>query len=319
MSYAIGFAASAISILGYGTTLIPIKRYNVADGMFYQYMMCSAIWICGLIVQLVRNSTFEPFAILGGAIWTTGNILIFKISDYIGLGLGMLLWGSSGMIMGWSLGFFGILGVNKQAVSSDIMNISGIIITVFAIIIMFFVKKSPITSKELPSITNLNNIPIIISKKKRITGYILGLFAGALFGVNMTPSQYLVNRGNGSDNLIDYLFSHYCGIYASATFYFICYSLYRRGVPIINTDIVLPSFLSGIIWAIANISSFIAINELKYIITSPILSIGPAVISNLCMILLFKEIEGKKNYILLGSSILLSSIGIMLIILSLSI
>jgi glucose uptake protein GlcU len=329
MNYVLGFIAAVITVIGFGTNLIPIKKYDVGDGMFYQYITCCAIWVCGLIVQLIRNSEFEPFAMIGGLLWTTGNILVFKIVDYIGLGIGMLIWGCSSMIIGWSCGFFGILGVNKQYVNIPILNIIGICIVSIAIILMFFVKKTPIVNLDLP-IEQIEPIELIEStestksleqikstNKDRVMGYIFALFTGLLFGLNINPAQYLIDSGKGHrDNLIDYIFSHYCGVLLSSSGYFLIYYIYKKRKPVINNEIVIPSILSGIIWAIAHIGSFIATNELKYIITFPIVSIGPGIVSNLCMIFLYKEIEGMRNYIFLASSIFVAIGGIIMIILS---
>ena len=50
---------------------------------------------------------------------------------------------------------------------------------------------------------------------------------------------------------LDYVFSHYTGIFAGSTFWFVCYCAYMRGSPRINPRIALPGFLSGVMWAIA--------------------------------------------------------------------
>src|SRR5262249_16200407 len=49
----------------------------------------------GLIVYIARGfPAFEPFAMLGGFLWCTGNIMVVPIVKLIGLSLGMLLWGT---------------------------------------------------------------------------------------------------------------------------------------------------------------------------------------------------------------------------------
>jgi hypothetical protein len=112
---ALGFVSCAVSVFGFGTNFLPVKatkmgafcilptvieaafRFEsarvprwlalaVGDGMFFQFVMCVTIWLCGLIVQLVRVSAFEPFAMLGGAIWATGNCACALIVQFIGIG-----------------------------------------------------------------------------------------------------------------------------------------------------------------------------------------------------------------------------------------
>jgi len=52
---------------------------------------------------------------LGGFLWTTGNMMAVPIIKLIGLSMALLIWGSSNMLMGWLTGHFGILGVEAQA------------------------------------------------------------------------------------------------------------------------------------------------------------------------------------------------------------
>ena len=42
----------------------------LADGMFFTLIMTSAVWVEGCLLQLfIGNPKFEPFAMLGGALW----------------------------------------------------------------------------------------------------------------------------------------------------------------------------------------------------------------------------------------------------------
>ena len=100
----IGYAAVLVAALGFGSNFVPVKRYETGDGMFFQWLMCAAVWLWGFGLQLVlfaaptasdhvpsadtsveENATnsyadghaikFFPLATLGGALWATGNIL----------------------------------------------------------------------------------------------------------------------------------------------------------------------------------------------------------------------------------------------------
>lgn len=56
------------------TNFIPVKTFETGDGLFFQWVLCTAIWSVGLIVQLVVGATeFQPWAVLGGVSWATGN------------------------------------------------------------------------------------------------------------------------------------------------------------------------------------------------------------------------------------------------------
>ncbi|XP_042594241.1 transmembrane protein 144-like isoform X2 [Cyprinus carpio] len=98
-----GFVACVIAVLLYGSYFVPVKTVNTGDGMFFQWICCSAIWFVGLVTDtLFRPSRAHPAAMLGGALWATGNITAVPVVKFIGLGLGILLWGSSGLLIGWT-------------------------------------------------------------------------------------------------------------------------------------------------------------------------------------------------------------------------
>lgn len=44
---------------------------------------------------------------------------------------------------------------------------------------------------------------------------------------------------------IDYVFSHFTGIFTTATLYFLIYCVYKRNKPFINIQLILPSFACG--------------------------------------------------------------------------
>jgi len=96
-SKVLGYSCALISVFCFGTNFLPVKAYDTGDGMFFQWVMCLAIWLCGLFVQIIRFCTantaiFEPFAMLGGVLWCTGNIASVPVIQLIGLGVGMVLW-----------------------------------------------------------------------------------------------------------------------------------------------------------------------------------------------------------------------------------
>lgn len=126
--------------LGDGESLaalgFPFQRYRRAGtdlrtssspGMFFQWVTCAAIWMIAMMGDMVLKSPkFHPFAMIGGVIWATGNAVCIQddskdlqingiptaslsgnlatvpIIKAIGLGLGLLIWGSSSLMMGWA-------------------------------------------------------------------------------------------------------------------------------------------------------------------------------------------------------------------------
>ena len=141
--------------------------------MYYQWIMCAAIFMVGLLIQLFlfamppacdwplpANSSisncnasapahlhpyisgradaysvrFVPMAALGGALWATGNTLSVPVINYIGLSLGLLIWGSANMLMGWATGVFGLfVGAEfKDELQHPALNYAGVACAVVA-------------------------------------------------------------------------------------------------------------------------------------------------------------------------------------------
>lgn len=52
--------------------------------MFFQWVLCAAIWTVSLIVNLILNCPkFWPLAMLGGAIWATGKAVSVPASGVL--------------------------------------------------------------------------------------------------------------------------------------------------------------------------------------------------------------------------------------------
>jgi len=121
----------------------------------------------------------------------------------------------------------------------------------------------------------------------------------------------------GPQSAIDYVFSHFCGIFAASTFWFVVYCGVMRGSPLINPRLTLPAFVSGLMWAVAQTSWFLANEALGGVsIAFPIITSGPGIISALWGVFVFGEIQGRRNYVVLCIAILTAVIGCTLIALS---
>jgi len=166
-SVALGFGTAAIAVFCFGSNFLPVKKFEkqTGDGMFFQWVMCMAIWCVGLVVQAIRGfPAFEPLAMLGGFLWCTGNILSVSVIQLIGLGLGLLLWGLANLLMGWSSGTFGLFGLTKQTVPRPVYNYVGVAIEVVALVLYFFVKPNTTAHRE-DSLTGESTDAIMINDK----------------------------------------------------------------------------------------------------------------------------------------------------------
>ena len=86
---------------------------------------------------------FPVLALVGGALWCTGNVLTAFIVRYIGLGMGLLTWASAQMLIGWASGFFGIFGVPKASLSNRGLNAAGVSIAILALVVYVIVSVKP--------------------------------------------------------------------------------------------------------------------------------------------------------------------------------
>ena len=75
---------AAGSVLLFGSNYLPVKKYEVGDGFFFQWALCAGIWLVGVCIQLVHPYSSEPpplvpLAVFGGAIWATGQLAVVTI------------------------------------------------------------------------------------------------------------------------------------------------------------------------------------------------------------------------------------------------
>ena len=82
-----------------------------------------------------------------------------------------------------------------------------------------------------------------------------------------------------------------------------------RSAPRINPRVILPGMLSGLMWATAQTCWFIANDALSVSVAFPIITSGPGIVSALWGVLVFGEISGTRNYVVLCSAIVLALTG----------
>ena len=68
------------------------------------------------------------------------------------------------------------------------------------------------------------------------------------------------------------MFAHFCGIYVTSTVYFLIYCGSMRNRPRIYSQAILPAFISGAMWAVADASWFEANAILSEPISFPIIT-----------------------------------------------
>ncbi|PKU40420.1 hypothetical protein llap_9278 [Limosa lapponica baueri] len=321
---AIGFTSSTVAVLLFGTNFVPVKKFDTGDGMFFQWILCASIWIVSLVVNLIQNCPrFWPLAMVGGFVWATGNVTVVPIVKTIGLALGLLIWASFNLLTGWASSRFGWFGIDPEEVSRPILNYIGAGLSLLSAVTFLFIKTEvQSSSPSLESTPLLRESSINVSEdtpddswvnrlspaKKRLIGCSLAVVAGILYGSSFVPVLYIKDHGRRNESVyagasqfdLDYVFAHFSGIFLTSTIYFLVYCAVRKNKPNVYPQAILPGFVSGVLWAIANCCWFIANHYLSAVVSFPIITAGPGLVAAMWGVLVFKEIKGLKNYLLLS-------------------
>eukprot|EP00438_Fugacium_kawagutii_P008495 Skav210947 [mRNA] locus=scaffold713:242166:243179:+ [translate_table: standard] len=324
MSVLGGYLCAAVSVLFFGSNFAVVAKYDAGDGMFFQLMLCLGIWFTGLCVMIPRNPAFYPIAMLGGVIWCSGNCLTVYIIRQIGLGPGLVTWGTTALIIGWVIGFFGLPGIpnDQNCLEKPWLNVLGLGFAMLALAGSTFIKKtvplkpagpllvSPGGPEDPTSDLQMSQMSRPVDAKGRVKGILAALTAGICYGLNFLPSTWIQHNVKGaSQQGLDYVFNQFCGILAASMLYFLMYCAWKGNKPQVNPEIMLPGFVSGVMWAIAQSCWFVANIQLGYSAAFPIILIGPGFIGSLWSVFLFKDICGQRNHLLLLTYFVLAMIS----------
>ncbi|XP_041357460.1 transmembrane protein 144-like [Gigantopelta aegis] len=128
---------------------------------------------------------------------------------------------------------------------------------------------------------------------KRVLGLVLSVVSGVFYGLMFVPAIYIKDtRPCASQNSLDYIFAHFCGIYLASTFYFLLYCAVNKNQPKIYPKVVLPGMGSGVMLAVATTLWFITNSILSEPVAFPIITTVPGAIASLFWgVLVFKEIQ----------------------------
>uniref|UniRef100_A0A665VJG9 Transmembrane protein 144b n=1 Tax=Echeneis naucrates TaxID=173247 RepID=A0A665VJG9_ECHNA len=298
-NFAYGITANVVAVLLYGSNFVPVKRIETGDGMFFQWVNCAAIWVVSIIGDtMLQTPKFHPFAMLGGVIWATGNITVVPIVKALGLGLGILIWGSSSLVMGWASSRFGWFGIDAQDVSRPILNYCGKVPEVQSLSNMR-PRQFLINSGSYGAGASEFWIDVIGPKTRRFIGCLLAVVSGLLYGSSFTPILYIKSHSSCQDSMFHgaslydphYVHAQCSGIFVASTVYFAIYCAAMNNRPRIYSKAILPGFCSGLMWALATYCWYLANNYLSAVITFPIVTAGYGLVAALWGSLVFKEIK----------------------------
>ncbi|CAL1170487.1 unnamed protein product, partial [Cladocopium goreaui] len=249
--------------------------------------------VTGMFLTSTPNAeipAFEPLAAAGGAMWMLGNLMCPYIIQTIGLGLGLTVWDLSNMLMGWVTGYLGLFGLPKeQDVKQPWANFVGLVLA--SVSLIFFslasafddfepareveIKKVNSECGDLPDIedgqTTMQKPATLkhgergdagsdcANRMKAMLGFSMAILAGVLFGSTFDLPMDLKNGIFGPDHsqhIMDYVLSHFIGIFAAASFALTVYIKVRGKKSQLPRQLIVPSLVSGVIWGIAQVAWF---------------------------------------------------------------
>lgn len=211
MSLSMGLIAVAISAIGWGSYLVPMKKVKNYDPYFFQFLMGFAIFLSSVIYAFIsRHIIFSYYGIIAGVLWSIGNILSILAVKYGGLSRAAPLWMSIGSASSFIVG----ITLLKESISNIYIASLGIIFLISGVVIISRTKSE---------------------ESKGIKGLLLAILAGIVFGVYLVPLKLSQHSSQ------EFLLSMTLGIFLST---FIIWLLLGRKV---QQHIVLPGILSGMI------------------------------------------------------------------------
>ncbi len=274
MSELMGFLYAIVSIVMWGSYLVPFKKIK-SDVSYSQFLMCLGVSITAFTVSILIGTPLNIgiWGIIGGIIWTIGNYLSLLAVKEIGISRAFPLWAINLLVaFAWGVLFF-------KELTSSMTIILGLIGTVCIFIGCFIIGRIR-KSKEKPT----------------IRGVMFALTAGLFFGSGGYP---LLISNLGAKQ---FYFQMSVGILITS------FILFLLKVRIPKKPQLLEGLSSGLMWSIAN---FFALHTFLILGISrgvPITQIC-ALVGALWGIFYFKEFTKRKQVIRIIMSAIIIIIG----------
>ncbi|CAI2347866.1 unnamed protein product [Caenorhabditis sp. 36 PRJEB53466] len=314
---------------------VPVKKCQSGNGIFVQWLMSAAILLVGLIVFATQGfPEFEPLAMLGGMFWALGNATAVPIMNSIGIGMGMLVWGTTNCVAGWAAGRFGLFGINATVPASPLLNYFGLFFVVFGGFLFSLIRPIDANSSERSPLMAApdeelgdeaaDESDIVVPRggavparahrnQKRLAAIATSLVAGLFYGITFVPVIYVQDHPElyptAPKTGLGFVFSHFTGIFATASSIMIVYVAISRNNPFASARLIGPSLTAGSMWGVAQSSWFVANDNLSQAVSFPIISMVPGVIASLWSVFYFRDIAGARNLRLLFIAVAITMIG----------
>ena len=149
-------------------------------------------------------------------LWATGNTMAVPIIRRIGLGMGMLVWGTTNMLMGWATGM-AHLDRNSASPGLAWLNVTGVALALLALALYTLIRPDAANDRpaamrdELLLQAGGAGAGVLggaggetrARRSRRLSGLLMAVLSGVLYGNNFTPPNLLLNTGRGPSNALD--------------------------------------------------------------------------------------------------------------------
>jgi glucose uptake protein GlcU len=281
----VGWLGAAVAALFWGSYLVPVQRLPQLNPLAAQLGMAIGIGGSGLVGAIAADHwSFTPWGLLAGAIWALGNFASIFVVRSLGLARGLAAWAAIGIVVSflWGVAFF------RESVILG-WAIGGLGLLIGGIALMNWPERSTVSDR-------------MVTPQRR--GWLLCVITGLLFGSQSVPFALA-----GQDP-IAFLPSMSAGIALTALL--LAVRWYRQGQLVLPRSACGPLMLSGLLWNVANLGNFFALDHLGLAVGIPLTQFAVA-INTAWGLFLFREATSRQRQWCVGLGTLLAFAGIALV------
>lgn len=159
MGALLGVGSVLVAGLFWGSNFVVTKRYDMGDGMHFQLLFCLGILVVGVFTlafaePVAHGEHYPAFPVpdfralvsmeglVGGAIWTAGNLLTVPILQRIGIGLGLSIWSGTGTVVSFAFSRIAVFGLEPETLHPPAAGFAGCLLGVLSLAIFSTVDAS---------------------------------------------------------------------------------------------------------------------------------------------------------------------------------
>ncbi|CAE7615106.1 tmem144A [Symbiodinium natans] len=155
-----GLLCALCAAVAFGVQYAPVKKYEIYDGITFQWFMCAGILMVGFVSSVIFGDfgmkDNECLLIIGGgALWALSNYLVLPLVKLLGIGLGFSLYHFVNLMVGYIVGRLGLFDMARLEGNLHVCD-AGCTLILASFVIMVFVEgeqgdaHQPSQPAELP-------------------------------------------------------------------------------------------------------------------------------------------------------------------------